>query len=27
LLKKVNEQEWKNNHVTYRNTHSALLFL
>jgi len=25
LLEKVNEQEWKNNHVIYRNTHSALL--
>jgi len=22
----VNEQEWKNNHVAYRNTHSVLLF-
>jgi len=25
LLKEVNEQEWRNNHVTYRNTHSVLL--
>jgi len=27
LLEEVNEQELKNNHVTYRNTHSALLYL
>jgi hypothetical protein len=26
LLEEVNEQEWKNNHVTHRNVHSALLF-
>ena len=26
LLEEVNEQEWKNNHVTYHNTHSVLLF-
>jgi hypothetical protein len=26
LLEEVNEQEWKNNHVAYRNTHSTLLF-
>ena len=26
LLGEVNEQERKSNHVTYRNTHSALLF-
>ena len=26
LLEEVNEQEWKKNHITYRNTHSALLF-
>jgi hypothetical protein len=27
LLKEVNEQEWKNNHVTYRNTHSFIIFV
>ena len=26
LLEEVNEQEWKNNHVAYHNTHSVLLF-
>ena len=26
LLEEVNEQEWKNNHVAYRSTHSVLLF-
>jgi len=26
LLREVNEQEWKTNHVAYRNTHSLLLF-
>jgi len=26
LLEEVNEQEWKNNHVAYCNTHSVLLF-
>ena len=26
LLVEVNEQEWKNNHAAYRNTHSILLF-
>jgi len=26
LLEEVNEQEWKNNHVAYRNTHSVLLY-
>ena len=25
LMESVNEQEWKNNHVLYRNTHSVLL--
>ena len=25
LMERVNEQEWKNNHVFYRNTHSVLL--
>ena len=25
FLEEVNEQEWKNNHVAYRNTHSVLL--
>jgi hypothetical protein len=25
LLEKLNEEEWKNNHVMYRNTHSVLL--
>jgi len=27
LLEEVNEQEWKNNHVAYCNTHCVLLFL
>jgi hypothetical protein len=26
LLEELNEKEWKNNHVKYRNTHSVLLF-
>jgi len=26
LLEKVNEQEWKNNHVAYHNTHTVLIF-
>jgi len=25
LMERVNEQEWKNNHILYRNTHSVLL--
>jgi len=27
LLKKVDEQDWKNHHVIYRNTHSILLLV
>ena len=27
LMERVNEQEWKNNHVLYRNTHSVLITL
>ena len=27
LLEEVNEQEWKNNHLAYRNTYSVLLFV
>ena len=27
LLEEVNEPEWKNSHVTYRNTHSVYYFL
>jgi N-acyl-L-homoserine lactone synthetase len=27
LLEKVNEQEWRNNHVIHRNIHSVLLIL
>jgi hypothetical protein len=27
LKDKINEQEWKNRHIVYRNTHSVILIL